>query len=350
MSSLSDHVDAVFAVDTHRDTHQIAHLDANGGVLTEVEITATMNGYDQALDLATSSNIDRRAWVIEGCGSYGAGLCRVLQAAGETVYEVERPARPKRQNPAKSDRIDAIRAGRESLGRDIDQLAVPRLNDHHDRLSALVSARRGAVDQAADATRQLHAAIVVAPEQIRTRFTAAATTGRKIKLAAALRPDSYHDELDADHARALRSIARRINAAKTEADELTKRLEVVTRQWRPDLLEHNGVGPVVAAVVLCAWAHPDRFRSDAAFKTFAGAAPIDVSTGNTDRQRLNPGGDRQLNRHLHTVVLCRLRNDPETRAYRDKKRAEGKTDREIRRCLKSYIARQLFRQLQNPST
>lgn len=348
MTILSQHVDAVFAVDTHRDTHQIAHLDANGGVLGEHEIPATIDGYNTAIDLAAMSGCERRVWVLEGCGSYGAGLCRMLQAAGETVYEVERPARPKRQSPAKSDRIDAIRAGRESLGRTLDELAVPRLGDHHDRLAILHSSRRAAVDQAADATRQLHAAILVAPDKMRDRFRDEATTYRKVKLATSLRPESYTSELDADHARALRSIVARINTANEQAKTLTARIETIVIEWRPDLLALAGVGPVVAAAVLCAWAHPDRFRSDAAFKNFAGTAPIPASSGRSDRHRLNPGGDRQLNRYIHTIALTRLRCDPDTRAYRDRRRAEGKTDREIRRCIKTYITRQLFRQLQNP--
>ena len=117
--------------------------------------------------------------------------------------------------------------------------------------------------------------------------------------------------------------------------------------WRPDLLELTGVGPIVAATVLAAWSHPGRCRDDAAFAMLAGAAPIPASSGKTVRYRLNRSGDRQLNRALHTIALSRLRHDPATRAYADRRRAEGKTDREIKRCLKRYIARQLYRQLES---
>ena len=119
------------------------------------------------------------------------------------------------------------------------------------------------------------------------------------------------------------------------------------RSWRPDLLEQPGVGPIVAATVLCAWSHPGRFRSEAAFAMLAGAAPIPASSGKTTRYRLNRYGDRQLNRALHTIALVRLRYDPATRAYADRRTAEGKTDREIKRCLKRYIARDLYRLLED---
>ena len=120
----------------------------------------------------------------------------------------------------------------------------------------------------------------------------------------------------------------------------------IIRSWRPDLLEF-GVGPIVAATVLCAWSHPGRIHSEAAFAMLAGVAPIPANSGQvTNRHRLNRSGDRQLNRALHTIVLTRLRLDPSTRAYADRRRAEGKTDREIKRCLKRYIARQLYRHLE----
>ncbi len=348
MTIMSEHVDVVYGVDSHRDTCHIAVVNATGGVVEDLEITTDAAGYDRAVELAEAGP-QQRVWAVEGCGSYAAGLVRVLQAAGERIVEVERPKRHRDNTPAKSDRLDAIRAAREVLSRDHTELASPRLSPHHDRLSVLVMARRAAVDAAGDATRQLHAAILVAPDELRDRFRALSTS-RKIKLAANLRPDNYRDPVCADTARALRSIAHRIHTNQHETKELTTHIRTIVNQWRPDLLDNHGVGPVVAAVVLCAWAHPNRFRSDAAFKMFAGTAPITASSGLTHRHRLNPAGDRQLNRHIDTIVLCRLRTDPATRAYRNRKRAEGKTNREIRRCLRSYITRQLFRQLQHPPT
>jgi transposase len=144
----------------------------------------------------------------------------------------------------------------------------------------------------------------------------------------------------------MRALARRIRALETEAADHERAIREIVRSWRPDLLEVSGVGPIVAAVVLTAWSHPGRCRSDAAFAMLAGTAPIPASSGKTVRYRLNRCGNRQLNRALHTIALSRLRYDPDTRAYAEGRRTEGKTDREIKRCLKRYIARQLYRQLE----
>ncbi|WP_028931746.1 transposase, partial [Pseudonocardia asaccharolytica] len=148
----------------------------------------------------------------------------------------------------------------------------------------------------------------------------------------------------------LRALAGRIRALETEATDHERAIRALVRSWRPDLLDLTGVGPIVAAVVLTAWSHPGRCRNDAAFAMLAGAAPIPASSGKTVRFRLNRCGNRQLNRALHTIALSRLRYDPDTRTYAEGRRAEGKTDREIKRCLKRYIARQLYRQLENPPT
>lgn len=351
MPILADNVDIVIGVDSHRDNHVAAIIDpTTGAVLDDLTIVTDGGGYQQLLAWAKVHCPDGLAvWAVEGCGSYAAGLTRHLQAAGEWVVEVERPARPVRQQPAKTDLGDAIRAAREVLGRDIDQLATPRQGTIRDSLAVLLMARRGAVDAGADAQRQLHAAILTAPDALRQRFTTLSTTA-KIRLAAGLRPDSYTNTATGDHARALQSIATRCQHNHQQAADLKTRITRIVTEWRPDLLELTGVGPVTAAGVLCAWSHPTRFRSDAAFAMCAGTAPIPASSGLTTRHRLNPGGDRQLNRHIHTIALTRLRCDPETIAYRDRRRAEGKTDREIRRCIKRYITRQLFRQLQHPPT
>ena len=147
----------------------------------------------------------------------------------------------------------------------------------------------------------------------------------------------------------LRALARRIQVLDAEIAEHTWAITTLVRAWRPELLTPCGVGPIVAAIVLCAWSHPGRCESDAAFAMLAGAAPIPASSGQTVRVRLNRSGDRHLNQALHLVVLTRLRYDPATRAYAQRRRAEGKTNREIRRCLVRYVARQLYRLLEaNP--
>ena len=146
-----------------------------------------------------------------------------------------------------------------------------------------------------------------------------------------------------------RALARRIQFLNTEIADHTRAITALVRAWRPDLLIPTGVGPMVAAIVLCAWSHPGRCSSDAAFAMLGGAAPIPAPSGQTVRVRLNRSGDRQLNQALHLIVLTRLRYDPATRAYAQRRRAEGKTNREIRRCLVRYVARQLYRLLEaNP--
>lgn len=153
---------------------------------------------------------------------------------------------------------------------------------------------------------------------------------------------------DSHYAGVLRDLARRCLAFQAEAKTHEDAIRDVIMEWRPDLLEQRGVGPIVAADVLCAWSHPGRCRSEAAFASLAGVAPLEASSGLTTRHRLNRRGDRQLNRALHVVAMSRLRYDPTTQAYAARRRSEGKTDREIKRCLKRYVARQLFRQLENP--
>jgi transposase len=148
----------------------------------------------------------------------------------------------------------------------------------------------------------------------------------------------------------LRDLARRALALNDEATRHEKALLANVRSWRPDLLTQLGVGPIVAATILCAWSHPGRIRSEAAFAMLAGAAPIPANSGQTTtRYRLNRYGDRQLNRALHTVVFSRLRYHPATQAYAKRRTAEGKTSRETKRCLKRYLARDLYRLLENPS-
>jgi transposase len=192
--------------------------------------------------------------------------------------------------------------------------------------------------------------VITAPEQVRARFRGH-TTRAMSDIAFRVRPGASTADVEVSTVLStLRALARRIRALETEAVEHERAIRTIVRTWRPDLLELCGVGPIVAAVVLTAWSHPGRCRSDAAFAMLAGAAPIPASSGKTVRYRLNRSGNRQLNRALHTVTLSRLRYDDLTRTYAEGRRAEGKTDREIKRCLKRYIARQLYRQLENPPT
>jgi hypothetical protein len=265
---------------------------------------------------------------------------------GEWVIELDRPKRPARRNGAKSDEIDAVRAARDALAR--TQLAAPRAGADRAALQMLLTARRSAVEAAADTQRQLQALVITAPEAVRARFR-----GQSVRVmittATRLRPHARAGDVEVFTAMTtLRALAHRIRTLKAEALDHERALRAIVRSWRPDLLDQVGVGPIVAATVLAAWSHPGRVRTEGAFAMLAGAAPIPASSGQTVRYRLNRGGDRQLNRALHTIALSRLRHHQPTRDYAERRHAESKTDREIRRCLKRYIARQLYRQLENP--
>ena len=347
MTMLAEVVDVVIGVDTHKHSHTAAVIAAStGAVLDELTVDTVPDGY-AALVAMADRHSGLRAWSIEGTGGYGAGLVRFLDD-GELVIELDRPNRPARRNGAKSDPLDAVRAGREALAR--EHLATPRAAGQRAALAVRLAARRSAVDASTVAQRQMLALIVAAPETVRSRFRALNTTATVTK-AARLRLSTSWDLETSTYAQAIRDLARRVQAMQAEATTHQQAIRSIVAAWRPDLLDQQGVGPIVAAVVLCAWSHPGRCRNDAAFANLAGVAPIPASSGLTTRHRLNRCGDRQLNRALHVIALSRLRHDPTTRAYTERRRAEGRTDREIKRCLKRYIARQLYRQLETgPST
>jgi transposase len=346
MTSLSEIVDVVIGVDTHVHTHSAAALDARtGGVLDELTVEATPDGYEQPVAFADEHSA-LRAWAIEGTGGHGAGLARLLGDRRELVVELDRPERTKRRNGAKSDPLDAVRAAREALSR--AKLGTPRAAGDRQALSVLLAARRSAVESAGDAQRQVFSLVIAAPEVLRSKFR-----GQKIpamlSAAARLRVGSAWDVETATTATVLRDLARRSVELSAEAARHQKAIVAIVRSWRPELLDQPGVGPIVAATLLCAWSHPGRVRSEAAFAMLAGVAPIPANSGQTaSRFRLNRYGDRQLNRAIHTVVLSRIRYDDATKAYIKRRTAEGRTPREIKRCLKRYLARDFYRLLENP--
>jgi transposase len=348
MTSLSEIVEAVIGVDTHVATHSAAVVDARtGGVLGELTVAATVDGYQQLVDFA-GEHCGLRAWAVEGTGGHGAGLARLLARRHELVVELDRPERARRRNGAKSDPLDAIRAAREALSR--AKLGTPRSTGQRQALSVLLAARRSAVQAGTDAQRQLFSLVIAAPECLRQRFR-----GHKLpamlRLAAQLRVSPHWDSETATTATVLRGLARRALDLAAEATQHENSIRAIVCSWRPDLLAQPGIGPITAATVLCAWSHPGRFRSEAAFAMLGGVAPLpaDSGSGSTPvRFRLNRHGDRQLNRALHTITLSRLRWDPATQAYARRRTAEGKTARETKRCLKRYIARDLYRLLEHP--
>jgi transposase len=347
LTDLREVVDVVIGVDTHVHTHSAAAVDARtGGVLDAITVEATAEGYEQVVEFADEHAV-LRAWAIEGTGGHGAGLARHLARREEVVVELDRPQRARRRNGAKSDPLDAIRAAREALAR--TRLGTPRSGGDRQALSVLLAARRSAVNAAGDAQRQVFSLVIAAPEPIRERFR-----GQKLpamlKTAAGLRVHASWDLETTTTVITLRSLARRARALAEEAAEHETTILRIVRSWRPDLLDQLGIGPIVAATVLCAWSHPGRIHSEAAFAMLAGAAPIPANSGQvTTRHRLNRYGDRQLNRALHTIALSRIRYHQPTRDYVARRTSEGKTAREIKRCLKRYIARDLYRLLEHRS-
>lgn len=344
---LAEVVDVVIGIDTHEGFHVAAVVEAStGGLLGEVRIDADPDGYEQLLEF-TEDFPALRAWAIEGTASHGAGLLRALREAGEVlVFEVDRPKRPARRGGAKTDQIDALRAARDALGR--DHQATPRDPDGpRARLQALSTVRRMIVQQATDTERQIRGMIITAPHAVRDRFTGQ-TLKQIIVTAARARTRRGEDDLTVLLIGLLRDAARRAQQLRSEAKTLEKQITVIVRAWRPDLLAETGIGPITAATVLCAWSHPGRIRTEAAFAVLAGVAPIPATSGTEQtRHRLSRYGDRQLNSALHIAVLARQRHDAQTIAYTQRRTTDGKTPREIRRCLKRYLARHLYRLLEN---
>jgi transposase len=343
MAMLAEFIDGVIGVDTHRDTLTAAAVTNLGGVLAQTTTSADAAGYQQLLDFACVQVPGRRLWAVEGVGSFGAGLAVVLQQRGEQVVEVGRPKRLAARTGAKSDALDAVRAAREALGQ--DRLAIPRRRGEREALRVLLTTRRCATLARVAAIGQLKALIVGAPEELRAELRGQPTS-RQVAYCATLRQRPTRSLEHRATVRALRATAQRIQLLQDEADQLQAELTVLVGAVAPWLLEVPGVGPLSAAQVLVSWSHAGRFRSEAAFAALAGTNPIPASSGQVTRYRLNRGGDRQLNRALHTILLVRLRTDPDTRTYMARRTAEGKSRRDAKRCLRRVIARQLFRLLE----
>jgi len=270
MAMLADLVELVIGVDTHKHTHTAAVVAATtGAVIAQATAAATPAGYRQLLAWANHQS-GRRVWAIEGTGGYGAGLTRFLQAHAEQVVELDRPKRATRRHGAKSDPLDATRAAREAPGR--DQLAQPRAAGHRAALQARLTTRRSAVQAGTDAQRQLHALVVAAPDALRGRLQGL-TTVRLVSTCARLRQRADTDPETAATVASLRALARRIQLLDAEIADHTRAITALVRAWRPDLLSRRGVGPIVAAIVLCAWSHPGRCRTDAAFAMLGGLPP-----------------------------------------------------------------------------
>jgi transposase len=342
---LAEQVDYVIGVDTHRDQHALAVVAApTGAVLAQRSVRADARGYREALRFAERYAVGARVWAVEGAGHYGAGLARALGRQGELVLEVGRGVRAERRLRGKDDPLDAVRAARTALAAEAPTL--PRAGQRQEALRVLLLARRSAVDVRRLALVQLRSVIVTAPESLRQELRQL-PVGQLIRRCSRFRRSDTRTPDELAIVLVLRSLARRIEAATEEASELEREIVEHVRALVPDLLNEPGVGPISAAQLIVTWSHRNRVRSEACFARLAGVAPLPASSGQTIRHRLSRGGDRQLNRALHTVILHRRQHDPATREYIARRLAEGKSSRDATRILKRYLARHLYRVMQN---
>jgi transposase len=342
---LADELDYVVGVDTHRDQHAVAIVDAHtGAVIAQTTTAASARGYADAVRFAERHAAGDRLWAIEGAGHYGAGLARHLQRQGEQVHEVDRSSRAERRLRGKDDQLDAVRAARSTLAH--EQRARPRAGEHQEALRLLLLARRTAVDTRKVALVQLRSVIVTAPDGLREELRRL-PLGELLNRCSRFRRSSSRTPAQLATILVLRTLARRIQAATAEAETLEREILSHVRALVPALLDEPGIGPIVAAQLIVTWSHHDRIDSEACFARLAGVAPLPASSGQTTRHRLSRGGDRQLNRALHTIVLHRRHHDPATRDYIARRISKGKTSRDAVRLLKRYLARHLYRVMQN---
>ena len=333
-------------VDTHADVHVAAAVDQVGRVLGTQAFPADAAGYAGALAWMRAHGELAKVGV-EGTGSYGAGLARYLASCGVEVVEVIRPNRQARRQRGKSDTADAVAAALAALNG--EAAGVPKSGDGAaESIRALRVARAGAVKARTQAGNQLRDLIVTAPEQVR-RQLAGLSRGRQVDVAAQFRPRDLADPAGGIRA-AMASVARRHQALSAEIARLDAALEELLTCAAPaELLAKQGVATQVAATLLATTGdNPGRVRREASFAALCGASPVDASSGKQLRHRLNRGGDRQANSALWTIAMTRLAHDPRTKAYLARRTTEGKTKKEIIRCLKRYIAREIYKALCRP--
>jgi transposase len=326
-------------VDTHADVHVAAALDPIGGLPGVREFAATTAGYARLL-----------AWLggfgtvclvgIEGTGSYGAGLARHMATAGVRVVEAVRSDRQDRRRQGKSDPLDAVSAARAAQsGR---ARGAPKGRDGAvEAIRALMVARRSAAGERTRAINQARALVLTGPDDLRARFTRR-TPAALVAGIARLRPRPG-DVVGYAVRIALRELGRRAEFPAGQLGCLDELIAPLVAARAPGLLALYGIGPHTAALLLIAAGdHPGRLRSEAAWAHLCAAAPIPASSGKVTRHRLNPGGDRQANHALWRIVFTRMGSDPATRAYVERRTKEGKSKAEIIRCLKRYVAREVY--------
>src|SRR5829696_6065208 len=332
-------------VDAHADTHEAAALDQRGALLGTKPFPTTFSGYGDLLDwLRAFGAIELVA--IESTGSYAAGLTRYLREHGVAVVEVNQPHAHTRRRRGKSDPIDAEMAARLALAG--KATTVPKQTDGIVESIRLLRVARSSAVKARSATMvQLSELIVTAPQELREQLSQRRTIRGKAALCRRLRPNPIELDRPTQAAKfALRSLARRIDTLDAEIADLDVQLEPLVQAAAPRTTQLLGISTGHAGQLLVtAGQNIERRGGGAAFAALWGASPSPASSGKSTRHGLNNGGDRDANRALHMIAVCRLRYCDRTRAYAQRRTAEGKTKREIIRCLKRYIAREAYRAL-----
>jgi transposase len=333
-------------VDTHKDVHVAAVVDDRGKLLDAEEFPTTAAGYTKLLTWMQSFGVLDKVGV-EGTGAYGAGLARYLATEGITVVEVNRPNRQMRRRRGKSDSVDAEAAARAALND--EATVVPKSKDSLvESIRVLRVAYTSARNSRTRATLQIRDLVLTGSTQLRA-VLGPLTGEARVLACARLRPGDVTDPAEANKY-ALRSLARRHQSLTTEMVDLNASLDELTALANPALRAAKGVGPDVAAILLVAAGdNPERLSTEAGFAALCGASPIEASSGKVNRHRLNRSGNRQANHALWRIAMTRLVTDPATKAYMVRRTAEGKTRREVIRCLKRYIAREMFQLLTNPN-
>ncbi|MBO0866820.1 MAG: IS110 family transposase [Mycobacterium sp.] len=345
MPMVAEVVDAVVGGDTHKHTHTLEMLSPVGARLAGLQIDNDEAGFAAAAAWIVEHAPGPRVIVgLEGTRSYGIGLSRALQAAGLVVVEVERPKRTQRHGRGKSDPIDAHLAAVQVLGMRTDRLPIPRADGDREALRILLVARHEMTNTQTRCRNQLKALLHTGDEFERSMSSGHLNQARLTTIIRRRGTDT-ESRLQTIRREEARRLAQTVRDIARELTANHKQLRQLVASIAPDLLAKRGIGPVSAAQAIISWSHRGRCRNEAAFAKLAGAPPIPASSGKTVRHRLNRGGDRQLNAALHTIAMTRWRSCPRTADYIDRRRAQGKTDREIRRVLKRYIAREIYRTL-----
>ncbi|MPY36935.1 IS110 family transposase [Streptomyces adustus] len=338
-----DDGEVILGVDTHKDTHVAAVLTPLGAILATDAFPATSAGYCELLDWAGLFGRLARAGV-EGTGSYGAALTRHLLSHGIQVFDVNRPDKTARRQQGKTDTVDAQAAARAVIsGR---ATAQAKSGDGPVQIARMYKlAKDSAIKARTQAINQLKAVVVSADPALREHL-APLTNPALIRACADMAwADAYlvrDDVLEATLI-TLQLLAERIQQLTAQVNELKRRLAAIVQAHAPQLVERIGVGPDSAVTLLItAGDNPERLADEASFAALCGASPVERSSGKQQRRRLNRGGDRQANAALYRIVQSRLRWDPRTQAYLKRRTSEGKTRREVIRCLKRYVAREIF--------